>query len=72
MSLSHLPSYGLLAISVGMKLPLQVLQSRAGFYIGTFSPDLGPVSRESVEYYVNRHLAEQALASGNWTQRDDR
>lgn len=70
--MSHFPSYGLLAYSVGMKLPLQVLQSRAGFYIGTFSPDQGPVSRESVEYYADRNLAQQALASGHWTQRDDR
>lgn len=39
---------GLLALEYcGKRLPLQVLQSAAGFYIGTMDDD-GPCSRESV------------------------
>ena len=41
---------GKLAASCGFQLPLQVLQSAAGFYLGT--SELGmPISRESVEYW---------------------
>ncbi|WP_155007421.1 hypothetical protein [Klebsiella variicola] len=60
---------GHLAMASGICLPLSILRSRAGFYIGTKSPDLGPVSRESVEYYYSRLLAEKALADNSWTQR---
>lgn len=63
--------FGLLAESVGIRLPLQVLKSRADYYIGTFSLDMGPVSRESIEYFENELLAQNALTSGNWTQRRD-
>lgn len=59
--------------SLGVRLPLQVLQSAAGFYIGTFD-DEGPVSRESLEYFGTREQAEKAFATGDeaggWTQRD--
>ena len=48
-------------------LPLQVLQSAAGFYIGT--SDLGPYSHESEEYFSCEEAAVAALASDNWTQR---
>ena len=48
-------------------LPLQVLESAAGHYIGTFNED-GPISRESVEYFPTREAAELALAEGSWTQ----
>jgi hypothetical protein len=53
--------------SVGKRLPLQVLRSAAGHYIGTF--DDGPVSRESVEYFPTREAARHALETGAWTQR---
>ena len=33
-----------------VSLPLQVLQSNAGFYLGTADDD-GPCSRESVEFW---------------------
>lgn len=52
-----------------VELPLQVLQSHAGFYIGTFSDEEGPMSRESEEYYPTREAAVEALASGTWTQK---
>lgn len=51
----------------GRELPLSVLQTRNGFYIGTF--DDGPCSRESCEYWSKREDAEMALITGRWTQR---
>ncbi len=40
--------HGVLAlVCTGLKLPLQVLHSSAGYYIGT-QKDEGPISRESV------------------------
>lgn len=52
----------------GVRLPLEVLKTPAGFYIGTWGA-YGPCSRESEEYWPQQALAEQALSSGNWTQR---
>jgi hypothetical protein len=52
---------------VGKRLPLQVLRSAAGHYIGTF--DGGPVTRESVEYFPTDEAARHALETGAWTQR---
>lgn len=61
---------GLLAlIHLGKRLPLQVLHSAAGYYIGTF--DDVPVSRESVEYFQDRRTALRALRIGMWTQRQE-
>ncbi|MGK2924616.1 MAG: hypothetical protein ACSLE2_03260 [Lysobacterales bacterium] len=60
---------GLLALAyVGKSLPLQVLRSAAGHYIGTFDDD-GPASRESVEYFPSHEAARHALETGAWTQR---
>lgn len=50
------------------RLPVQVLESRAGFYLGTADHD-GPVSRESVEYFSTHDAAHRALSQGGWTQR---
>jgi len=61
-------SIGRLAAQAGYRLPLKVLRSAAGFYIGT-SGDFGPVSRESREYFKTDIAAKEALESGNWTQR---
>jgi hypothetical protein len=58
----------LAALSNGPKLPLQVLKSRAGFYIGTCTND-GPYSRESVEYWATESQAALALVENSWTQR---
>lgn len=59
-------SIGYLALTfAGKRLPLQVLCSAAGHYIGTF--DDGPVSRESVEYFVTYAAARHALESDAWT-----
>ncbi len=60
---------GALALAFcGKRLPLQVLRSAAGYYIGTFDDD-GPCSRESEEYWSLRAQAEQALATEQWTQK---
>ena len=63
--MSH-QQYGRLALKFcQVSLPLQVLKSNAGFYIGT-RDDEGPVSRESDCYFASREEAEQALASDDW------
>lgn len=65
--MSETIQYGMLASQAGYRLPIEVQESRAGFYIGTF--DCGPVSRESDEYWPTRELAQAALDTGNWTQK---
>jgi len=73
---SHLPrsptmpraSFGELALfCTGKQLPLEVLNSAAGHYIGTRDTE-GPVSRESREYFRSFAAAERALARGGWSQ----
>lgn len=67
---STIVSGGLLAAKfAGLSLPLRVLRSDAGFYIGTANEE-GPVSRESVEYFATAELAERALEQGSWSQRE--
>jgi len=55
----------------GLSLPLEVLQSAHGFYIGT-QHDFMPYSRESAEYWATAAAAQAALDAGPdaWTQRD--
>ncbi len=52
-----------------VSLENQVLKSGRGYYIGTFDPEQGPVSRESEEYWRSQRQAQSALSSGQWTQR---
>ncbi|WP_271963889.1 hypothetical protein [Pseudomonas aeruginosa] len=61
--------YGKLALAhLSLELPLQVLMNKnRAYYIGTFDEE-GPVSRESVEYYPSRELAQQALDNDTWSQ----
>ncbi|HCF4538096.1 hypothetical protein I5I50_23985 [Pseudomonas aeruginosa] len=61
--------YGRLALAhLSLELPLQVLMNKnRAYYIGT-SDEKGPVSRESVEYYPSRELAQQALDNDTWSQ----
>lgn len=60
---------GLLARAVlGQDLPLKVLQSQVGSYIGT-GDDEGPISRESEEYWFDPQHAQHALENDDWTQR---
>ena len=61
--------FGMLALIYGHRLPLQVCQSRAGFYLGTLTEEGLPNSRESVEYWPQRGRAEAALTRGSFTQR---
>lgn len=61
-------SFGELALFyTGKFLPLQVLHSAAGHYIGTHDSQ-GPVSRESREYFRSFAAAERALERGGWSQ----
>lgn len=49
--------------SCGTKLPFEVLQSAAGFYLGYFCPNCGgPWSRES-EYFPSQEIAEAFMKS---------
>ena len=52
----------------GLTLPLEILRSQAGWYIGTRLRG-APYSRESAEYYSTGDEAERALNNGQWTQR---
>ena len=56
---------------MGLSLPLSVMESPRGFYLGTYN-DAGPISRESVETWATEAAAEKALASNGegWNQRD--
>ncbi|WP_208950413.1 hypothetical protein [Rahnella sp. ChDrAdgB13] len=60
--------YGELALACcGKKIPIEVMRSRAGFYLGT-SENAEPLSRESVEYWPTQGEAEDALRNGYWSQ----
>ena len=59
---------GILAAAAGYTLPLEILKSTRGHYIGT-QCSVGPVSRESEEYFKKHDQAEQALKNGTWRQR---
>lgn len=56
----------------GRRIPLQVLRSAAGYYLGSLDSDGCPLTRESVEYWPTEAQAQAALASKGegWTQRD--
>lgn len=56
---------------LNLDLELQILKSNAGYYIGTASEELGPVSRESVEYYKKISDAEKAFYLNEWTQKQE-
>lgn len=65
------PPVGSLAGLNGETLPIQVLESPSGFYLGTCNEE-GPVSRESEEYWPTKEAAQLALAGQEgkgWTQR---
>lgn len=66
--MSQQTSFGQLAlIYAGKRLPLEVLHSAAGHYIGTRDVE-GSVSRESAEYFRSLAAAQRALNRGAWTQ----
>lgn len=68
MKINKTHPYGLLATQAGFQLRITVLESRAGFYIGT-SDDDGPCTRESMEYWPSRDLALAALEAEDWSQK---
>jgi phage FluMu protein Com len=53
----------------GSELPVKVLRSAAGYYLGRWCPRCGPYERVSVSYYPSRPAAEAALASGEYDSR---
>ena len=48
---------------------LEVLKSNAGWYIGT-TKNMMPNSRDSVEYYPTREMAQTALTNNTFTRRE--
>jgi len=60
---------GYLAKMAGAQLAVRVLQSGAGYYLGTQTSDGQPFSRESAEYFLTASDARKALSEGAWTQR---
>jgi len=55
--------------ATGLPLPVQVLKSAAGFYLGAFGSDGSPYTRESVEYWKTEAAATAALLTGQWSAR---
>ena len=53
----------------GSPLPIKVLCSAAGFYLGRWCERCGPFERVSVSYFRSRRAAETALASGDYDTR---
>ena len=52
----------------GKVLKFEVLQSPAGYYIGTYCKRCGPYSRET-GYYSTKDKAQKHLKSGCWNPR---
>lgn len=52
-----------------VELPVRILASGAGYYLGTQDLE-GPVSRESMEYYPDFESAQVAFKENTWTQRE--
>ena len=64
--------FGQLAAVWGKRLlPLEILKSPAGFYLGTLDTDGSPYSRESIEYWPTRAGAARAMTTGGWTQKPE-
>jgi len=55
-------------VDCGKAMPIAVLSSAAGYYVGFFCPSCGPYSRES-QYFRKREEAQEALEHGTWTPR---
>ena len=54
---------GILAAAAGYTLPLEILKSTRGYYIGTQCSE-GPVSRESEEYFKKHDQAAEKQQTG--------
>ena len=59
---------GVLAQLAGKTLPVKVMRSNAGFYLGTEFQKM-PFTRESVQYFKDEETALYALDCGDWNQR---
>lgn len=56
-------------LDCGEPLPIEVLHSAAGYYIGQWCSGDGPYSRLSEEYYSSFSKAKHALDENNFTMR---
>jgi hypothetical protein len=66
----HIMKIGKLALEYcGKALQIRVMRTAAGWYIGTANDDGTPCSRESNEYFRSQDAAQDALDTGNWTQK---
>ncbi len=54
---------------LGIDVPLVVLRSAAGYFIGAEDENGSPLSRDSAEYYRTHEEATRALEEGSFTQR---
>lgn len=64
------PLVGVLALQYcQIELPVKVMRSQAGYYIGTQNEDGAPCSRESVEYWTTHAEATQCLVKVTWRQK---
>jgi hypothetical protein len=52
-----------------IKYELMPLKSANGWYLGT-ADEGGPVSRESIEYWGSESVAQTALDTNEWVQKD--
>lgn len=50
---------------------ITVLKSAAGFYIGRYCEEEGPISRESADYWPTFKQAQEALSSNCWLRRNN-
>jgi hypothetical protein len=53
----------------GSPLPVKVLRSAAGYYLGRWCDCCGPYERVSVDYFRSERAAAAALASGDYDTR---
>lgn len=68
--LPPITSFGALAFRMdGVRRPIVVLRGSRGYYLGTYAADGKPFSRESAESWKTEADAQQALVTGEWTQR---
>lgn len=56
-------------IDCGRKLPIKILHSDAGYYIGQWCEQDGPYSRISQEYFKSMDLAQEAWDKDTFTMR---
>jgi hypothetical protein len=54
----------------GIKLPIKVCMSGAGYYIGQYCGSCGPINRLSLNYFPTAESAQRELDSNEYFKRD--